>query len=63
LGQRDKKKLLDIHGLSSVWHNNQNLNCNKFIEELIERVKSQYLQNWYSVVESSLKISVNKITL
>jgi hypothetical protein len=58
---KEIKHLLDIHGFSYVWHNYQTLNHNKFIKEFIERVKSQYLQNWYSVVESSSKLSVYNI--
>jgi hypothetical protein len=57
---KEIKHLLDIHGFSYVWYNNQNLNINKCIKEFIERVNSQYLQNLYSVVESSSKLSVYK---
>ena len=47
------KNLLNSHGYSNVWENQNNFNVDWFIRSFKQRLKDTYLQNWQSLVDLS----------
>ena len=54
------KDLLSKNGFQYIWMNQHVSNPLKFINEFRERAKSQYLQNWWSIVHTSPKLELYK---
>ena len=54
------KNLLSTNGFHYIWMNQHVPNPQKFINEFRERAKSQYLQNWWSIVNTSPKLELYK---